>query len=62
MTMAVALDDAGISVGLLLIGRHDDEEHLFGTYFAIERTLGNARDRLGDPPRCRAQDNRSEPV
>jgi len=53
LTMPVALDKAGIPVGLQLIAKHGDDERLLAAAFAFEKVLGNARRRLGVPPLCR---------
>jgi aspartyl-tRNA(Asn)/glutamyl-tRNA(Gln) amidotransferase subunit A len=50
LTMPVALDDAGMPVGLHLIARHGEEERLLAIGLAFERVLGTARQRLGAPP------------
>lgn len=52
ITLPVALDAAGMPVGLQLIGKHGDEPQLFAAALACERALGTARDRLGTPPMC----------
>lgn len=53
ITLPVALDKAGMPVGLQLIGRHGDEERLFAAALAVEHALGKPRDRIGLPPMCR---------
>lgn len=50
LTMPVALDDAGMPVGLQLIARHGEEERLLAIALAFERVLGTARERIGTPP------------
>jgi aspartyl-tRNA(Asn)/glutamyl-tRNA(Gln) amidotransferase subunit A len=50
ITLPVALDKAGMPVGLQLIGRHGEEERVFAAALACERALGTALDRLGQPP------------
>jgi aspartyl-tRNA(Asn)/glutamyl-tRNA(Gln) amidotransferase subunit A len=50
LTMPVALDAAGMPVGLQLIGPLRSEEHLLSIGLGLERTLGTARERLGKPP------------
>lgn len=52
LTMPVALDAAGMPVGLQLIARSGDEERLLALGCAFERTLGTARQRLGVAPMC----------
>jgi aspartyl-tRNA(Asn)/glutamyl-tRNA(Gln) amidotransferase subunit A len=53
VTMPVALDAAGMPVGLQLVGRNGDDERLIAVALACERALGTARERLGVPPLCR---------
>ena len=53
VTMPIALDGAAMPVGLQLIARGGHEERLLAAAWAIERTLGTGRDRLGTPPMCR---------
>ena len=53
ITMPIALDEAGMPVGMQLIARGGQEEHLLAVAWAVERTLGTARERLGSPPMCR---------
>jgi aspartyl-tRNA(Asn)/glutamyl-tRNA(Gln) amidotransferase subunit A len=53
LTMPVALDAAGMPVGLQLITRHGAEEALLAAALACEKTLGTARARIGLPPLCR---------
>jgi len=53
LTMPVALDKAGIPVGLQLIAKHGDDERLLTAAYAFEKVLGNGRQRLGVPPLCR---------
>ena len=50
LTLPVALDRAGMPVGLQLIARHSHEEHLLAVARACERCLGAGRERLGVPP------------
>jgi aspartyl-tRNA(Asn)/glutamyl-tRNA(Gln) amidotransferase subunit A len=50
LTLPVALDRAGMPVGLQLIARNGDEEHLLAVASACERCLGTGRERLGVPP------------
>lgn len=52
VTMPVALDEAGLPVGLQLVARANDEARLLGLACAAEAVLGNARDRLGVAPLC----------
>jgi aspartyl-tRNA(Asn)/glutamyl-tRNA(Gln) amidotransferase subunit A len=54
LTMPVALDAAGIPVGLQLIARSGSEERLLTLACAFERVLGTARERLGNAPMCAA--------
>ena len=53
VTVPVALDAAGMPVGLQLVARHGEEERLLAVALACERALGTARQRLGVPPMCR---------
>lgn len=53
LTMPVALDKAGIPVGLQLVAKHGDDERLLSAAYAFEKVLGNGRQRLGTPPLCR---------
>jgi aspartyl-tRNA(Asn)/glutamyl-tRNA(Gln) amidotransferase subunit A len=50
ITLPVALDGAGIPVGLQLAARRGRERDLVCLAAAIERCLGTARQRLGTPP------------
>jgi aspartyl-tRNA(Asn)/glutamyl-tRNA(Gln) amidotransferase subunit A len=50
VTMPVALDAAGMPVGLQLVGASGTEERILATALAIERQLGTGRERLGVPP------------
>jgi len=50
ITLPVALDDAGMPVGLQLMARHGHEEHLLAVARAVEKVLGTGRERLGRPP------------
>ena len=50
--MPVALDGAGMPVGLQLIACGGREERLLAVALACEKVLGTARERLGTPPRC----------
>ncbi len=50
LTMPVALDTAGMPVGLQLVGASGTEERILATALAIERLLGTGRERLGTPP------------
>ena len=52
ITLPVALDKAGMPVGLQLIGRGCDEARLLAAALACERALGTPRQRLGVPPMC----------
>ena len=54
LTLPVALDDAGMPVGLHIVARGGDEETALALALACERALGPARDRIGTPPMCRA--------
>ena len=53
VTMPVALDDAGMPVGLQIVGRANTEERLLGIARACEKVLGTGPERLGTPPLCR---------
>jgi Asp-tRNA(Asn)/Glu-tRNA(Gln) amidotransferase A subunit family amidase len=50
ITLPVALDAAGVPVGLQLAARRGRERDLVGIAAAVERRLGTARQRLGTPP------------
>jgi aspartyl-tRNA(Asn)/glutamyl-tRNA(Gln) amidotransferase subunit A len=50
ITLPVALDEAGLPVGMQLVARAGEEERLLAVALACEKTLGNARERLGRPP------------
>ncbi len=52
ITIPVALDAAGIPVGLQLLGQGGGDIGLLRTAAAVERQLGAPQDRLGIPPRC----------
>jgi aspartyl-tRNA(Asn)/glutamyl-tRNA(Gln) amidotransferase subunit A len=49
LTLPVALDRAGMPVGLQLIARHGEEERLLAVAGACEHCLGTGRERLGVP-------------
>lgn len=53
LTMPVALDAAGIPVGLQLVAKHGDDARLLAAAHAFEKALGTGRQRLGVPPLCR---------
>ena len=53
ITMPIALDAAGMPVGLQLIARGGQEACLLAAAWAVERALGTGRERLGAPPMCR---------
>ena len=50
LTMPVALDAAGMPVGMQVICQHGTEEHLLSIGLGIEAAIGNSRARLGAPP------------
>jgi aspartyl-tRNA(Asn)/glutamyl-tRNA(Gln) amidotransferase subunit A len=50
VSMPVGLDNAGMPVGLQLIGRGGQDETLLGAALAIERVLGTGAGRMGTPP------------
>ena len=52
VTLPVALDRAGLPVGLHIVARGGDEEIALALALACERVLGRARDRIGTPPMC----------
>ncbi len=54
ITLPVALDSAGMPVGLHIVARGGGEETALALALACERVLGRARDRIGPPPMCRA--------
>ncbi|MDH3282678.1 MAG: amidase [Gammaproteobacteria bacterium] len=49
LTLPVGLDSEGLPVGLQLMARHGDDERLLAVADSLERCLGAARDRLGEP-------------
>jgi aspartyl-tRNA(Asn)/glutamyl-tRNA(Gln) amidotransferase subunit A len=53
LTMPVALDAAGMPVGLQLMGPLQSEERLLSIGLALEGALGTARERLDAPPALR---------
>ncbi len=53
LTIPVALDEAGMPVGLQLLARRGHEHRLLAIGRAFERKLGTARERLGVAPLCR---------
>ena len=52
VTLPVALDDAGMPVGLHIVARGGDEETGLALALACERALGRPLDRIGTPPMC----------
>lgn len=54
ITLPIALDAAGMSVGLHIVARGGDEANALALALACERALGTARQRIGVPPLCRA--------
>ena len=52
ITMPVALDQAGMPVGMQLVARAGQEERLLAVALACEKVLGAAAERLGTPPLC----------
>jgi aspartyl-tRNA(Asn)/glutamyl-tRNA(Gln) amidotransferase subunit A len=50
VTMPVALDAAGMPVGLHIVASGSDEAGALSLALACERALGTARDRIGRPP------------
>lgn len=50
ITIPAGLDQAGMPVGLQLMARHGDEEHLLAIALAVENIIGTSRQRLGKPP------------
>jgi aspartyl-tRNA(Asn)/glutamyl-tRNA(Gln) amidotransferase subunit A len=50
ISIPVGLDDAGMPVGLQLVGRAGEDEVLLGIALAAERVLGTAVERMGTPP------------
>ena len=53
LSLPVALDKAGMPVGLQLIAPYGEDERLLAGGIAFERILGTAQQRLGAPPLCR---------
>ncbi len=52
VTIPVALDAAGMPVGLQIMAPLDDDEYALAVALAFERALGSAQERLGSPPLC----------
>lgn len=52
LSLPVALDKAGMPVGLQLVARGHDEDALLATAQAFEDRLGTGHDRLGTAPLC----------
>ncbi|MDP6174405.1 MAG: amidase, partial [Rhodospirillales bacterium] len=50
VSMPVALDAAGMPVGLQLVGASGTEERTLAAALAVEKSLGTGRERLGVPP------------
>jgi aspartyl-tRNA(Asn)/glutamyl-tRNA(Gln) amidotransferase subunit A len=50
LTMPVALDAAGMPVGLQVMAGHGRDRFLFAAGLAFEKVLGTGRERLGVPP------------
>lgn len=50
VTIPVALDKAGMPVGMQLVGASGTEERVLSTALACERHFGTARERFGVPP------------
>ena len=50
ITLPVGLDAAGMPVGLQLLARHGSDARLLAIAYRIEQILGNARERIGQPP------------
>lgn len=50
ITIPVGLDSEGLPVGLQLMARYGQEEHLLAVAWAVEKVLGTARERLGTAP------------
>ena len=53
VTMPVALDAAGMPVGLQVMAPLNEDERGLAVALAFERTLGTSRERIGTPPLCR---------
>lgn len=54
ISMPVAFDPDRLPIGLQLVSGRGREEHLLGSALAVEKALGDARQRLGRPPVCSA--------
>jgi len=52
ISMPVAFDPDRLPIGLQLVAGRRREEHLLGCALAVEKALGDARQRLGRPPVC----------
>jgi aspartyl-tRNA(Asn)/glutamyl-tRNA(Gln) amidotransferase subunit A len=53
LSLPVALDSLGLPIGLQFAAPWGEEEKLLAIALAAERRLGQARDRLGEPPLAR---------
>jgi aspartyl-tRNA(Asn)/glutamyl-tRNA(Gln) amidotransferase subunit A len=53
VTIPVALDKAGMPVGLQVMAPLDEDERALAVALAFERLLGTAMDRIGVPPMCK---------
>lgn len=51
VTLPVGLDDAGMPVGLQLVGPEGHDEVVLAAALAAERVFGTGAERLGEPPR-----------
>lgn len=54
VTIPVALDTAGMPVGLQIMAPLDEDERALAVALAFEKVLGDRTQRLGQPPMCRA--------
>lgn len=54
VTIPVALDKAGMPVGLQIMAPLDEDERALAVALAFETVLGTSRQRLGVPPMCKA--------
>jgi len=52
LSLPAGKDPAGLPIGLQLSSHRGSDDKLLGIAHAVERTLGTARQVLGDPPMC----------
>ena len=52
VTIPVALDKAGMPVGLQIMAPLDQDERALAVALAFEKLLGDRMQRIGEPPMC----------